>query len=317
MIITCASCLTKFNLDDSKIAGKGTKVRCSRCKHVFYVTPPPETKEEVIENFESFAKYHEELMEPGQKEKEVKPPAPLKADARERVREEEKGKEEEARFFSEKVPVGKMEERFDEEPSGEERPEVEVSKPKKMVRKEMRRPSLLFIILVILVLLVFGFFYLWTQSGITGTPASLLEYPMQKVTQLWQQIWGSEKEGLILRDLNGYDEKTGGVALFVIEGKVENQSRLTKRHIKIKVAIFDQKKAKLAEKETVCGRIIGREELKNLPDSFFKGEMVIRPKTEKEINTPPGEAIPFMAIFKNLSTQAKEFQVEIVEAPNL
>jgi len=282
------------------------------------VTPPPETKEEVIENFESFAKYHEELMEPGQREKEVKPPAPLKADTRERVREEEKGKEEEARFFSEKVPVGKMEERFDEEPSREEMPEVEVSKPKKMVRKEMRRPSLFFIILVILVLLVFGFFYLWTQSGITGTSTtSFLEYPMQKVTHLWQQIRGSEKEGLILRDLNGYDEKTGELPLFVIEGKVENQSRLTKKHIKIKVAIFDQKKAKLAEKETVCGRVIGREELKNLPDAFFKGDTVIRPKTEKEMNTPPGKTIPFMVIFKNLSTQAKEFQVEIAEAPNL
>jgi predicted Zn finger-like uncharacterized protein len=316
MIVTCASCLTKFNLDDSKIAGKGTKVRCSRCKHIFYVTPPPETKDEVVEKFESFAKYHEELMEPGQGEKEVKVPAPLKADTREKIREEEKGGEEEARPFSEKIPIGKVEKRFDEEPS-EERSEVEVSKPKRMVRKEMRRPSLFFFILVFFVLLVFGLFYLWTQSETTGTPASHLEYPMQKAAQLWQRIWGSEKEGLILRDLNGYDEKTGEVPLFVIEGKVENQSRLTKKHIKIKVAIFDQKKAKLAEKETVCGRIIGREELKNLPDAFFKGEMVIRPKTEKEMNTPPEKAIPFMVIFKSLSTQAKEFQVEIVEAPNL
>jgi hypothetical protein len=107
------------------------------------------------------------------------------------------------------------------------------------------------------------------------------------------------------------------VPLFVIEGKVNNQSRFTKKHIKIKVAIFDQNKAKLAVKETVCGRVIGREELKNLPGAFFKGEMAIRPKTEKEMITPPGKAIPFMVIFKNLSAQAKEFQVEIVEAPNL
>jgi len=98
---------------------------------------------------------------------------------------------------------------------------------------------------------------------------------------------------------------------------VNNQSRFTKKHIKIKVAIFDQKKAKLAEKETVCGRIISREELKNLPGTFFKGMIVIRPKTEKEMIASPGKAIPFMVVFKNLSTQAKEFQVEIVEAPNL
>ena len=66
MIITCASCLTKFNLDDSRIPSKGVKVRCSRCQHVFYVVPPAETKEEVMEGFQSFARYHEDLMVPGE-----------------------------------------------------------------------------------------------------------------------------------------------------------------------------------------------------------------------------------------------------------
>ena len=102
MIITCASCLTKFNLDDSRIQPKGVKVRCSRCKHVFYVVPPPETKEEIIENFESFAKYHEELMEPGEKKAEAPPEA--KVEKKEAPPEEE---EEEAFLFSEKAPYQK------------------------------------------------------------------------------------------------------------------------------------------------------------------------------------------------------------------
>ncbi len=310
MIITCASCLTKFNLDESKISVKGAKVRCSRCQHVFYVTRPPETREEIIEDLESFAKYHEELMEPGQKEEKV--PSSRKVEKRERVPEEE----EEPSLFSEKIPTEKAEQVFPAEPTGEERVETRASKPKRMARKERRKPSLLFVILVILILLFFGFFYLWTESGTSDTSFSLIEYPIQKITSLWQQIWGSEKEGLILRDLNGYEEKIGEIPLFVIEGKVNNQSRVTKKHIKIKVAIFDQKKVKLAEKEAICGRMIGREELKNLPEAFFKGEMVIRPKMDKEMITPPGKAIPFMVIFKNLSTPAKEFQVQIIEAPN-
>jgi hypothetical protein len=33
--------------------------------------------------------------------------------------------------------------------------------------------------------------------------------------------------------------------------------------------------------------------------------------------TPSGKAIPFMIVFKDLPTQAKEFKVEIVEAPSL
>ncbi len=313
MIITCASCLTKFNLDDSKILDKGAKVRCSRCQHIFYVTRPPETKEEIIEDLESFAKYHEELMEPGQKEMKI--PAPLKGEKRGVIPEEEE--EEETTLFAERMPKEKAEQVFPTELEAKERAEINVSKPKRMVRKERRRPSLLFVILVILILLVFGFFYLWTESGTSGAPYPLLEYPIQKITSLWQQIWGSEKEGLILRDLNGYEEKIGEVPLFVIEGKVNNQSRFTKKHIKIKVTIFDPQKAKLAEKEMICGRIISREELKNLPEAFFKGEMVIRPKTDKDIITPPGKTIPFMVIFKDLSNPAKEFQVEIIESPNL
>jgi len=310
MIVTCASCLTKFRLDDSRISAEGAKVRCSRCQHVFYVAPPRETKEEVVENFESFAKYHEELMEPGQAEAEIPPPL--------KVGKGEKPPEEEERvLFAEKAPPKEREEEIPAELSREERAEIDISKPRRMARRERRGPSLFFGILVVLILLVFGFFYLWTESGSADKLYSFLEYPIEKVTELWGRIWGTEKEGLIVRDLNGYEEKVGEIPLYVIEGKVNNQSRVTKRHIKIKVAIFDQNRAKLAEKETLCGRIIGREELKNLPEAFFKGAMVIRPKQEKDMITPPGKTAPFVVVFKNLPAQAKEFQVEIVEAPNL
>lgn len=37
MIIQCEQCRTKFRLDDSKVKGKGVKVRCAKCKHVFSV----------------------------------------------------------------------------------------------------------------------------------------------------------------------------------------------------------------------------------------------------------------------------------------
>lgn len=154
MIITCASCLTKFNLDDSRISPKGVKVRCSRCKHVFYVVPPPETKEEVIEDFESFAKYHEELMTPGQKE--VEAPAP------EKVEKEERALEEEAFLFSERPSLQKEEEVVSVKTPEEERAEVEPVKPKKMIRREKRGPSLFFILIFVLILLAFGAFYLWS-----------------------------------------------------------------------------------------------------------------------------------------------------------
>jgi len=126
-----------------------------------------------------------------------------------------------------------------------------------------------------------------------------------------------DPEDLVVGDLNGYDEKIGDGTFFVIEGKVKNQSKFTKKYIKIRFIIFDEDKLKLAEQEAICGRIIGREELKQQPPEFFKGNMIIKPQTEQEMITPPDKAIPFTVIFKNLPVQAKDFMFKIVEAPNL
>ena len=40
MIITCDECSTSFRLDESVLKAEGSKVRCSRCKHVFSAFPP-------------------------------------------------------------------------------------------------------------------------------------------------------------------------------------------------------------------------------------------------------------------------------------
>ena len=54
MIVQCEACQTRFRLADEKIKPGGTKVRCSKCKTVFTVTPPePEPVEETVD-FDSF-----------------------------------------------------------------------------------------------------------------------------------------------------------------------------------------------------------------------------------------------------------------------
>jgi predicted Zn finger-like uncharacterized protein len=338
MIITCASCLTKFNLDDSRISAEGVKVRCSRCKHVFYVVPPPETKEEIIENFESFAKFHEDLMGPGEKKVETPPEAKVKNEV---VVPEE---EEEALLFSEKAPTEKAEEwippskveklappeeverpippeKVEDIPTGEpvreERRQGKPSRPKSMMRVERKGPFRFFALLIVLMLLIFGIFYVWSELSSGGRLSPYLEYPVKKITELWNQVWGTEKEDLVVESLSRYDEQIEGFTLFIVEGKVKNQSKFTKKFIKIRIVIFDQDKLKVAEKEAICGRIIGRGELKKQPEEFIKGEMVIKPPTEEEMKVPSGKAAPFMVIFKDVPSQAKGFKYEIVEAPNL
>ncbi len=330
MIITCASCLTKYRLDDSRISPKGSKVRCSRCHHVFYVVPPPETKEEVTEQFESFAKYHKELISPEEKGMEVSSPPEREEEVKE-FEEEVKGFEKEVKGFEEE------EERFpfEEPPSAEKReeevstkeavlekefepkptPPMERMEPKRRVLRE-KRSSFRFVGLVIVIaLFVFGLFYLWSEFESGGRLSPYLNNLTGKITGLWNQILGIEKKDLILKDLNGYEEKVKDLSLFVIEGKVENQSSKDRKHVKVKVVIFDQLKKEVASKETFCGRTLSREEWKVLPSEFFEGDMSIHPNSPKERLVPAGKSAPFMVVFKDIPPQAKEFKVEIVEAP--
>jgi predicted Zn finger-like uncharacterized protein len=48
VIVRCERCETRFKLDESRIPARGARVRCSRCKHAFFVTPPGAAPEQVV-----------------------------------------------------------------------------------------------------------------------------------------------------------------------------------------------------------------------------------------------------------------------------
>jgi predicted Zn finger-like uncharacterized protein len=330
MIVTCASCMTKFSLDESKLPG--AKVRCSKCQHVFFVVPPtepppepppelpPEPKEEEpMEDFESFIKSQGEFAEPSAKGPEI-PRSQM--DKREDIgfpgeKEDIGFPEEEEALFREEAPAKKVAPVAPFEPEIEERPEAKPVKPKRMVQREKRKPPVVFLLIIFLVLLVLGGFFLWTEFGSKEIVTTYLEYPIQKAKALWDQLLGVKQEGLVVGDLNRYDEKVQDFFLSVIEGKVKNQSQSARKYIKIRVEIFDQHKDKIAEKDTLCGLNIGLDGLKSLPPEFFKGEMLIQPQQPNDMVVPTGKEAPFMVVFKDLAGQAREFEVDIIEAPNL
>ncbi len=39
MIVTCPACSSRYKLDESKVTGRGAKITCPKCKHVFVVYP--------------------------------------------------------------------------------------------------------------------------------------------------------------------------------------------------------------------------------------------------------------------------------------
>jgi len=55
VIITCERCDTEFQLDDARVPMSGARVRCSRCKHAFFVMPPAASRDQVIDQAASAA----------------------------------------------------------------------------------------------------------------------------------------------------------------------------------------------------------------------------------------------------------------------
>ncbi len=49
LIVTCNECSTSFQLDESRIPASGARVRCSRCKHAFFLPNPSASVTEVVD----------------------------------------------------------------------------------------------------------------------------------------------------------------------------------------------------------------------------------------------------------------------------
>jgi len=53
MMIPCVSCDSMFQIDDIYIKSKGSKVRCSKCRDIFFVFPPDQNTESCPQNSNS------------------------------------------------------------------------------------------------------------------------------------------------------------------------------------------------------------------------------------------------------------------------
>lgn len=87
MIVRCERCETRFKLDESRLPARGARVRCSRCKHAFFVIPPGSSREELAHDVAAAtaAAPNPSSRAPGPTwdlEDGSSAPAPSKADAR-------------------------------------------------------------------------------------------------------------------------------------------------------------------------------------------------------------------------------------------
>ncbi len=197
--------------------------------------------------------------------------------------------------------------------------------PKVIPRK--RKTSWTFVLIGILLIVALGGFYLWSEHGmklslpgnipslLRSIPERLKSVP-EKLQSVWENIRGIERGSLSFSDLEGYKETIGEVPVFVITGKILNDTNKTKKHVRIKAILLNDKNKVLDEKQTLCGTYFTNEELKQLPPRFIRGDFKMRPPAPNKMRVAPQMTVPFIVIFPNMSPDAQEFEVEIIEAPN-
>ena len=343
MIVQCEICQAKYNIDDSKITPQGVRVRCAKCKHIFSVKPipppppPPPTPEPVgdnfLQDFESFEKFHKDLLDtPGleaerpQDEGSLLERGEFDQIFRDQAPSPEVSKTEE--FPTEQWPGPfPEEERKEEFMEGEmETPTFDMSGleeglkereyPERPPRgRAQRKTSWSFVVIGILITLAMGGYYLWSERGMRfnipwDIPSFFSTIP-ERVQSVVDSIRGIERGSLNFSDLEGYKDTIGKVPVFVITGKVKNDTNKTKKHVRIKAVLLNDKNRVLDEKETLCGSSFSKEELKKLPSRLIRGDFRVRPRPD-QMAVAPRTTVPFIVIFPNMPSDANEFQVEIV-----
>jgi predicted Zn finger-like uncharacterized protein len=351
MIIECEKCHVKYNLDENLLKETGSKVRCSRCKHVFTAFPPErelqieeapaegleETEESVAEEIfkqedllSDLEKAFAEEVEEGVGEEEME----IGGEVEEIEEEEEeieaisfdelsqldsgpiKRAEEEVPDIDEAMDrAAKVEQEITAQEEVEREEEVEEVEepvePRPIVKK--RRRSRLSITILLIVLIIAGGGYALVRFKPDFLPES---FPLFKRPLSKDQAFDMGNKRLSFKELNGsfVNSKKAG-KLFVVKGLVTNMYPDKRSFIRIRSNILDSKGKAVKSKIIYAGNPISDKELLSL--SMEEVDNRLRDKFGKNkmnTNIPPNSSIPLMIVFGNLPQDMSEFEVEPISS---
>jgi len=311
MIIQCEKCQTKFNIDESKLKGQGSKVRCSLCKNTFVVYPP---EQGYFEEGETMALSNEEIKKtttqdlPGAfHEEEID----TESEDDDSQFDEPSDESLEGREENEAVPTDTPTTREADEKIDDEKPpepaHIKENPPQKKVRKWHLLPILLVIVLVLIG--AAAAIFLWAPEIIPDSLSMLKPAKKQEISDMgvrrlsFQSVTGSFVAS----------ENSGN--LFVIRGEITNDYPKSRSFILIKGSILDDKGQVVKRKLAYAGNNFKEEEIKSLPLEKINKAMKNRyGMGRKNVNVAPGTKIAFTIIFEDLPKNLSEFTVEAVSS---
>ncbi|MEA3363028.1 MAG: DUF3426 domain-containing protein [Thermodesulfobacteriota bacterium] len=354
MIIVCPECSTKFNLDSDRIPEGGAKVRCARCKHVFFAEKPlvqePQTIEEV-EGFQEEPTAVDSVSRTNAEEEDFSYDKFQELDSDTTKEEaftfgatEETGtenpfsdnqeltensigtidenftfteSEEETVSTIEKVLATEEENGADTEPVAAKIAETEESPAEADFPVQAvpeKKGGPLSSIIRILLLLILGILIF----------AGVFVYMngTDQLNQTIQQILGQQSERpvqtgqITLDDLKGeFIQNEQSGELFLIRGEAINNFSEARSAIQVKGVIFDQNGKPLLQKTVFCGNLIDDEKLQSL--AFLELEKIMGNQFGNELSNmkiDSQQSIPFDIVFKDLPKSLSEFSVKVTSS---
>jgi len=329
MIIECEKCKVKFNLDESLLTNKGSKVQCSICKDIFMVylekpTPPTETEPaeplvgdigEGISSSEAPTPEKKEidfLDEPSQEELE---------------RAFEEGEDEDTIEASLVDEVSEEEFEIEQALEREDKEAFEVAKERvedqiddRPIKSEMARPKgksglpgpFLVILLIILILLGGSAAVYFMAPQLIPNSLTLFKFKTDK----GEETGDPGASRLSFKGVTGsFVQSTRAGQLFVIKGMVANDYSKNRSFILVKGTILDDKAQVVKGKMAYAGNTIPEKQIKAMTMDQINSELKNRPgKGNINVNVGPNRAIPFMIILGDLPESLSEFTVEAVSS---
>ncbi len=288
MLVQCPECTTKYNLDETRIGENGTKVRCTRCKHVFTAFKPMPDDD------------IQDLFEPVVSEPETKKAPPA----------------------VDQDMLADLEGAFQQpliDPENKN-PLLDVdAKP----QKQKKSSSVLLVLFLILLLTAgtgAGIYFLrpawipWlTRLGSPDTPPSP---DKPAATSGVTESKPSPVSQVALENVRQYfvpNEKEG--QLFIIEGKATNHFQESKELIKLKASLFDKKGNVVVAQEFMCGNVVSLYQLQVSAKQDIEAALSARVGIlTNNTNIQPGSSAPFMVVFFKAPDTVEEFGLEVLQA---
>ncbi len=310
MVVTCQQCGTRFNLDESLITRDSVKVRCSRCQHVFPVTPPKDPPEVL----ESRTGREEETTRSADLDVPVGEPVETAA-------LQEGPEVPAAGGTGDLAGIGIEAARFPDEPAASP-PESASSKPERT-----RRLVMLSIVSGCLLGLLLGMLALWHVGGKkAGPPVSRTakERPSGSLAPPLPPASPAELRNLAvgLKDARyqGLVNAKGG-QLLVILGEVKNLTGEPRGPIRLQAMLMDALNQPVQELLFYSGTSLTDEELLQTdPEEIRRWLATPGGRTGKRV-VKPGDSQVFTAVFfgvpDNLAEARHGFNIVVMEGPRV